>query len=143
VGFHLPTRRFLFFSAMPATLTIDQLKAALTADQIAAAQSEGLEPQDNVDPVAEEIGAAIARVDAYCAGYLPAAALLTGWARDLAAWHVAKRLTLPTEAQTSARDRALKELEDLRDGKFPQIPRDTAATATQGKVEFGGKTKIL
>lgn len=128
---------------MPATLTSDQLKAALSAEQINAARDEGLDVGDTVDPITEAITTACATVDAYCAGWLPEAARLTGWARDLAAWHVAKRLTLPTEPQTAARERALKELEDLRDGKFPQTPRDTAATATQGKVISGGKTNIF
>ena len=128
---------------MPATLTPDQLKAALSAEQINAARDEGRDIGDELDPITEAITAACATVDAYCAGWIPAAARHTGWARDLAAWYVAKRLTQPTEAQTAARDRALKELEDLRDGKFPQTPRDTTATATQGQVIFGGKTNIL
>ena len=128
---------------MPATLTETQLKAALSAEQIIAAREEGLEVGDTINPVAEEITAALARVDYYCKGWLPAAALLTGWARDIAAWHVAKRLTLPTDPQTKAYERALKELEDLRDGKAPQTPRDPSATATQGQVSFGGKNKIL
>lgn len=128
---------------MPATLTVNQLKAALSAEQIAAARDEGLAPGDTVDPVAESITTALAAVDFYCEGWLPPAARLTGWACDIAAWQVAKRLTLPTEAQTQAHDRALKELEDLRDGKFPQTPRDGSATATLGKVLAGGKTKIM
>lgn len=128
---------------MPATLTETQLKAALSAEQIAAARDEGLDAGDTINPVAEEISAALARVDYYAKGWLPAAALLTGWARDIAAWHVAKRLTLPTEPQTKAYERALKELEDLSDGKSPQTPRDPAATATQGKVSYGGKENIL
>lgn len=128
---------------MATTLTDSQLKAALTNEQIVAARTKGLAVGDTTDPVAEEISAACAKVDAYAAGWLPADGLLTAWARDLAAWHVAKRLDTPTEAQTKAKERAEKELEDLRDGKFKGIERDPAAAAGTGKVASGGRTKVL
>ena len=128
---------------MPATLTDAQLKSALTNEQIVAARTKGLAPGDTVDTVGEEIAAACAKVDAYTAGWLPAAALTTGWARDLAAWHVAKRLGAPTDSQTKAKERAEKELEDVRDGKFPGIARDTASEASAGKIAHGGKKNIL
>lgn len=124
-------------------LTETQLKSALTNDQIVKAKSRGLAEDDTVDPVAEEIEAAIAKVDTYVAGWLPPAALLTGYARDLAAHQVAKRLDTPTDAQVRAYERALLELEGIRDGKFPQIPRDPDATPTTGKVKKGSRKKIL
>lgn len=128
---------------MPTLLTAEHLLAALSAEQIAAARTEGLAPTDTLDPVVEAVLTACAVVDFYSAGWLPATARLTGWACDLAAWQIAKRLTEPTEAQTAARTRTLRELEELRDGKFPQTPRDPSATATPGKVLSGGKPKIL
>jgi hypothetical protein len=126
------------------TLTDAQLKAALSNEQIVAARTKGLAEGDLTDPVAEEISAACAKVDAYTAGWLPAPALRTAWARDLAAWHVAKRLGSPTESQTEAKTRAEKELEDVRDAKFPGIPRDPSAEpASSGKVLHGGNRKII
>jgi hypothetical protein len=128
---------------MPATLSEQQLKAALTNEQITAARTKGLAAGDTVNPVAEEIATACARVDAYTAGWLVSPGLLTGWARDLAAWHVAKRLDTPTEAQTKAKERAEKELEDVRDAKFPGLARDPAAAGASGKVASGGRAKVL
>jgi len=128
---------------MPATLTDSQLKAALTNEQIVAARTKGLAVGDTVDPVAEEIAAALAKVDTYAAGWLPNAGLLTSWARDIAAWHVAKRLDTPTESQKEAKERAEKELEELRDGKFVGVPRDPAAAAQTGKVSKGSREKII
>lgn len=128
---------------MSTTLADTQLKAALTNEQIVAARSKSLVPGD-ADPVAEEIAAACAKVDTYTAGYLPDSALLTGYARDIAAHQVAKRLGTPTESQVRAYDRALKELEDIRDGKFPNIPRDPASIpASAAKVKSGSRPKIL
>ena len=124
---------------MPATLTETQLQAALTAEQITALEDN--RPSWNSaspSPVAEEISAAIARVDLYTTGYLPAAALLTGWARDLAAWALCKRLGIQNEGQTAAKDRALLELEAVRDGKFSGLTRAAASS-----VSFGSKENIL
>lgn len=128
---------------MPATLTATQLKAALTNEQIVAARTKGLAEGDTIDPVAEEILAALARVDAYAAGWLPAAGLLTAWARDLAAWAVAKRLGTPTESQKTAKEQAEKELEDLRDGKFSGVARDPNATGGAGKILSGSRSKVI
>lgn len=128
---------------MPTTLTDADLLAALPAELLAAARREGLEPGSTLDPVAEAILTACAVVDFYCAGWLPSAARLTGWACDLAAWQIAKRLTEPTKNQTEARSRTLKELEDLRDGKFPQTPRASVAPALLGKVSHGSRPNIL
>lgn len=125
---------------MPASLSDSQLKSALTNEQIVAARTKGLAAGDTVDPVAEEISSALAKVDTYCAGYEVPAGLLTGWARDIAAHQVAKRLESPTEDQVRAYERALKELEDVRDGKFPNLAK--VAGATSGKVKSGGNKKI-
>ena len=124
-----------------ATLTVPQLKAALTNEQIVAARSKGLSAGETVDPVQEEIDAALAKVDTYAAGYEVPAGLLTGWARELAAHNVAKRLGTPTEDQVRTFDRTNKELEDLRDGKFPNIPR--VAPPSGGKVVSGGRDKVI
>lgn len=128
---------------MSAALTEPQLKAALTNEQIVAAKTKGLAEGDTINPVAEEIATAIAKVDTYTAGWIVPAGLLTGWARDLAAWHVAKRLDSPTEAQTKAKERAEKELEDVRDAKFPGLARDASAAGASGKVVSGGRTKVI
>ena len=126
---------------MPATLTEQQLKAALTNEQIVKARTTGVSAGDTIDPVAEEIAAACAKVDAYAAGYVVPDALLTGWARELAAHNVAKRLGTPTADQVRTYERSLKELEDLRDGKFPNIPKATSVPT--GKVLSGGRDKVL
>lgn len=128
---------------MPANLTDSQLKAALTNEQILKARTQGLADGDTVDPVAEEISAATAKVDAYTAGWIVPDGLTTGWARDLAAWHVAKRLDTPTEAQTKAKERAETELEAVRDGKFTGLARDAEAAGATGKVKHGSRTNIL
>jgi hypothetical protein len=125
---------------MPATLTDAQLKAALTNEQIVAARTKGVSAADTVDPVAEEITAALAKVDTFAAGYEVPAGMLTGWARDLAAHNVAKRLGTPTADQIRTYERANKELEDLRDGKFKNIPKTNTES---GKVLHGSKTNIL
>jgi hypothetical protein len=91
--------------------------------------------------VAEEIAAALAKVDTYAAGYEVQAGLLTGWAREIAAHNVAKRLGTPTEDQVRTFERTNKELEDLRDGKFPNIPK--VAAASSGKVASGGRDKVI
>lgn len=123
------------------TLTEQQLKAALTNEQIVKARSTGVSAGDTIDPVAEEITAACAKVDTYAAGYEVPEALLTGWARELAAHNVAKRLNSPTADQVRTYERTLKELEDLRDGKFPNIAK--TPTTTTGKVLSGGRDKVL
>jgi len=128
---------------MPATLTEQQLKSALTNEQIVRARTRGLDEGDTVDPVAEEIEAACAKVDTYAAGWIVAAALTTAWARALAAWEVAKRLDTPTPSQKEAKERAERELEDLRDGKFPGIERSPDAAPGAGKVKSGGRDKVL
>lgn len=128
---------------MPATLTATQLKSALTNEQITAARTKGLAEGDTIDPVAEEIATALSKVDAFAAGWLVPASLLTGWARDLAAWHVAKRLDTPTEAQTKAKERAEKELEDVRDAKFTGLARDPASPGAAGKVASGSRAKVI
>lgn len=124
---------------MPATLTVSQLTAALSSDQIAAARTIGMAVGEAIDPVAEEIAAACAKVDAYCLGYAPAAALLTGWARDLAAWQISKRVDTPNEHLKTAYERALKELEAVRDGKFSNLPPSAAGA----KVSYGGREAVL
>ena len=128
---------------MPTTLTDSQLKAALTHEQMVKARSRGLADGDTVDPVAEEIAAACAKVDTYIAGWIVPDGLTTSWARELAAWQVAKRLDTPTEAQTKAKERAETELEAVRDGKFKGLERDPAAAGASGKVAHGGRTKVL
>lgn len=125
---------------MPASLSESQLKSALTNDQIVTARTKSLGEGETLDPVAEEISAACAKVDTYCTGYEMSPGLTTGWARDIAAHQVAKRLGTPTEAQIRAYDRALKEIEDVRDGKFPNLAKTAGATA--GKVISGGKKQI-
>lgn len=131
---------------MPTTLTPVQLNAALTSEQIGEARTRSLLPipdgETPTNPVAEEIAAACAKVDTYTAGWIIPAPLATGYARDIAAFQVAKRLGKPTEDQQKAYDRALKELEDIRDGKFPNLVRDTTTTAT-GKVRGGTRPNIL
>lgn len=126
---------------MPATLTVPQLKAVLTNEQIVNARTKGVSAADTIDPVEEEINAALAKVDTYSAGYVVNPGLLTGWARDLAGHNVAKRLGTPTADQIRCFDRANKELEDLRDGKFPNIPR--IAATNSGKVASGSRDKVI
>jgi hypothetical protein len=120
-------------------LTESQLHAALTAEQIAAIEANRPSWDSAVpSPVLEEITAATAKVEAYAAGWEPAAALLTSWARAIAAWELCKRLGIQNEGQKEARDRALKELEDLRSGLFAGIPR-----ASGGRVAHGSRENIL
>ena len=52
---------------------------------------------------------------------------------------VAKRLGVVTDDQVRSYERANKELEDLRDGKFPNIPRLDSA----GKVLSGSRPKVI
>lgn len=129
------------------TLTATQLNVALTSEQIGEARTRSVTPpaegQPVLDPVAEEITAACAKVDQYITGWLLAESLATAYARDLAAWAVAKRLSKPTAEQDTAKDRALKELEDIRDGKFPGIERDPEATVPTRKILSGSKGKAI
>jgi hypothetical protein len=62
---------------MPATLTEAQIFSALTQPQMEAVRSHWPVTGDEPNPVAEEIAAATARVDAYSAGWNPPSALLT------------------------------------------------------------------
>lgn len=126
---------------MAATLTDSQLKATLTNEQIVAARTKGLSAAETVDPVQEEIDAALAKVDTYCAGYDVPPGMLTSWARGLASHNVAMRLGTPTESQVRIFELVNKELEQLRDGKFANIPR--IESATTGKVSRGSREKIL
>lgn len=130
------------------TLSISQLNAALTSEQIGAARSRSLVSTETgeplPDPVLEEIDAACAKVDTYTAGWLVPESLRTSYARDIAAWAIAKRLSNATEDQGTARERALKELEEIRDGKFPGIARDPAATPPElPAIRTGSRTKVL
>jgi phage gp36-like protein len=128
------------------TLTALQLNAALTSEQIGEVRTRSILPtpvgETPTDPVAEEIAAACAKVDTYTSGYILPAALATGYARDIAAFQLGKRLAKSTDEQEKAYDRALKELEDIRDGKFPTLPRDPAATLPAA-ILGGSKTNIL
>ena len=128
---------------MAATLTTNQLYAALTAEQIAALEANPPSTPGAPDAVAEEISAALSRVDTYTAGWLPSAALTTSWARALAAWEVCKRLGIQSDGQKEARDRTLKELEEVRDGKFTGIAADTATPPAGSRVSYGGGTNIF
>lgn len=123
------------------TLTEPQLKSRLTNDQIVKARTTSLGENEEIDPVAEEIAAACAKVDTFAEGYDPNPGLLTGWARDLAAHNVAARLGTPTEAQVRCYETANKELADLRDGKFPNIPK--IAAPSEGKVSKGSRPKVI
>ena len=123
---------------MSASLDVSQLKSALTAEQLSAARAKGISPGDT-DPVYEEICAALAKVDTFAAGWDVLPGMLTGWARDLACHQIAKRLGVVTEDQVRAYERANKELEDLRDGKFRNIPR--VSTSTQ--VLSGSRPKVI
>ena len=124
---------------MPATLTTAQLTAAFTAEQYAAVLDNPPPDKSSDEAMADETAAALARVDSYCAGWTVPAALLTGWARDITAWHVLKRLNLASAEQTAAKDRALIELAEVRDAKFPGITR----AAGSGTVLCGGRTRVL
>lgn len=125
---------------MPATLAAVQLKSVLTNEQLVAARTRGLSAADELDPVEEEIDAACAKVDTFAAGYDAPAGMLTSWARSLAAHAVAMRLGTPTDDQVRLYEQANKELEDLRDGKFPNIPQTGTTT---GKVSHGGRPNIF
>jgi hypothetical protein len=146
VGFHLPTHRFLFFSAMPATLTEAQLLSAFLSEQAEAVLRErsagiGIEADDSITAA---IAFALATVDFYTTGWLVPADLLSGWAKDICVWRVTQRLGIEKESTTAAKDRAYLELEAVRDGKNPSIARDpTAAANTTGAVSFGGRPKVL
>lgn len=126
---------------MPATLSESQLKSRLTNDQIVKARTTSLGEGETVNPIAEEIASALGKVDTFAEGYTVNPGLLTGWARDLAAHNVAARLGTPTEAQVRCFETANKELADLRDGKFKNIPK--IAGASDGKVASGGRKKVL
>lgn len=126
---------------MPATLTEAQVFSALTQPQMEAVRSHWPITGDEPNPVTEEIAAATARVDAYTAGWNPAAALLSAWARDLAVWHILKRLDLATENHDKARETALEELKAVSEGKFPGIAR--TATPVTGNVAHGTREKII
>ncbi len=121
-------------------LTDLQLKSALTNEQIVTARTKSILPGDP-DPVQEEINAAVAKVETYTGGYIVSPFLLTGYARDIAAHQVAKRLSTTTDSQVRAFDRALKEIEDIRDGKFPNLK--PAPGAASGKVLHGGRGKVI
>lgn len=127
---------------MPATLTESQLYSALTQEHMEAVRSHWpVTATAEPDPIAEEIAAACARVDAYTAGWAPAAALLTAWARDIAVWHVLKRLELVTDAHSQAKDTALEELKAVSEGKFPGVAR--TETPITGTVAHGTREKII
>lgn len=120
---------------MATTLTVSQLRSALTADQVSQASTKGVSAGD--DPVAEEIAAACAKVDFYTSGHTVPDALATGYARDIAAHQVAKRLGSATDDQVRAYERALKELEDIRDGKF-----GSAVGTSSAAMIFGSAPRV-
>jgi hypothetical protein len=126
---------------MPATLTEDQVYSALSQPQVEAVRSHWPIIGSGPNPVTDEIAAALARVDAYTAGWNPPAALLTAWARDLAVWHLLKRMDLATENHDKARETALEELKLVSEGKFPGIAR--TETPITGTVSHGTREKII
>lgn len=124
------------------TLTITQLNTALTNEQITKARETGV-ADGAEDPALEEIQGAIDKVDSYTAGWIVPAAWLTNLARALAAHNLATRLGKPTTDQVRIFDRANKELEDIRDGKFPNLEKDPDHPGATGKVITGSRKNIL
>lgn len=123
-------------------LTLTQLNTALTNEQIAQARTQGV-TEGAEDPAAEEIAGAISKVETYTAGYTLPGPWATNLARALAAHNLATRLGKPTEDQVRIFDRANKELEDIRDGKFPNLVKDPEGIGSTGKVRSGSRRNIL
>jgi len=123
-------------------LTVTQLNTALTNEQIAEARTAGV-AEGAPDPAAEEIAGAIAKVSSYTAGYTLPGPWGTNLARALAAHNLASRLGKPTGDQVRIFERANKELEDIRDGKFPNLEKDPEHAGATGKVVSGTRRNIL
>lgn len=100
---------------MPALLTISDLLGAIPAGQLADVSASAPAGED---PVTVIMLHACATVDGYVGRHMVPAGMMTRWARDLAAYDVAKLLDKPTDAQRVARDTALAALAEVRDGKF-------------------------
>lgn len=65
---------------------------------------------------------------------------MSGWARDICVFYLAKILHKTTDDQRTAYDQALKELQDVRGGTF-RFSSDSEQSA-RGPLAYGSRKKI-
>jgi hypothetical protein len=96
------------------------------------------------DPAAAAIGRARAVVARYTERYVLPEAQEKGYIRDLALYFIQPRLqAIPPKRQT-AYDNTMRELRDIRDGKFRDLPQADPAPADLAPFDapHGGQPKI-
>lgn len=122
---------------MNCILTESALLGALTSSQLEDIRRQAPAGED---PVTEAILTSCARVDAYCRGRAVPGPLMSGWARDICVFYLAKILHKTTDDQRTAYDQALKELQDVRGGTF-RFSSDSEQSA-RGPLAYGSRKKI-
>lgn len=123
---------------MNCILTESALLGALTASQLEDIRKQAPAGED---PVTESILTACAKVDAYCQGRAVPGPLMSGWARDICVFYLAKILHKTTDDQRTAYDQALKELQDVRGGTFHF--QSDSTNSSRGPLAYGSKKKII
>jgi hypothetical protein len=130
--------RFTFTRADLLTDISDKELTPLTTKLIA----DG-EPSDKVERTIDEQAA---RVERYIALYSLTADHWRSLVRPLVLWEIYKRLATPPDKRKDAGDAALRELRDIRDGKFdstlPLLAEPEAGLGGAGKGAYGSKPKL-
>lgn len=82
----------------------------------------GLANLGSVDPLGTAVTEATATVSMYSSRYVLEEAMWRRLMRPLAIWHLYSLIGQVPEAHQKARDAAIEELKEIRDGKFPLTP---------------------
>ena len=122
---------------MLSLLPESALLGALTASQLEDIRKHAPAGED---PVNENIISACAKVDAYCQGRDVPALLMTGWARDICVFYLAKLLHKTTDDARTAYDNALKELQAVQAGTWRFLP---TTSTNAGAIAYGSKKRII
>ena len=119
----------------------------LTRDQLGLPEKVLLELQDAlanagyVEPFTTAAAEAEAVVTSYTSAYTLAAAHLQRLQRPLVIFDLYSKLGTIPEAVQKAYDEAMKELRDIRDGKFPGLT-DASGSSTSSTGAWGSRTKL-
>lgn len=110
--------------------------AELSQLTTALANAGVVQPLDDIVAWAEQV------VADHSIGYTLAPLRIQGFVRDLTIWRAYTLAGAVSENQTKAYDAAMRELRDIRDGKFP-LPASTTAPVPAAKSgNWGSNTKL-
>lgn len=94
-----------------------------------------------VQPLDDIVAWAAQVVADHTIGYTLSTIRIQGFVRDLTIWRAYTLAGAVSENQTKAYEAAMRELRDIRDGKFP-LPPATVATPPANAGNWGSHTKL-